>query len=360
MADDEDPPAMAASVSDHSMIPPIDNSKRKLSKAKLATLRRKQQREAVKARKAAVAEAASAAEAEAAEPTNPEELANVASNRANDSRPTAASVSSASPALRSSSASVDDAAQVEVEGEGPSRVSNISASNSSSVTAPGTCTLPSSNSSASSSVAVFTSEVTADDQSQEDQHNESMDGDDREPDEIDERGTKRGALGSPRRTIGGQHILHPSPSMQQRMSKKPAAEPLRTADESPLKYLADTGDEDQPRIPLGTLDKAPDQRSRRISHSPLDIRKPSSSEKFPTKFTLDTIGFVMSLQAKKGQIGAYVVDDENYDYYLVEFDSDPYQAERTETITLDGESFDVREGEWICKGRWLDRLPNTT
>ncbi|EJK64880.1 hypothetical protein THAOC_14335, partial [Thalassiosira oceanica] len=78
------------------------------------------------------------------------------------------------------------------------------------------------------------------------------------------------------------------------------------------------------------------------------------------EFTLDTIGFVMSLQAKKGQIGAYVVDDENYDYYLVEFDSDPYQAERTETITLDGESFDVREGEWICKGRWLDRLPNTT
>ena len=78
------------------------------------------------------------------------------------------------------------------------------------------------------------------------------------------------------------------------------------------------------------------------------------------EFTLDTIGFVMSLQAKKGQIGAYVVDDENYDYYLVEFDSDPYQAERTETITLDGESFDVREGEWVCQGRWLDRLPNTT
>ena len=78
------------------------------------------------------------------------------------------------------------------------------------------------------------------------------------------------------------------------------------------------------------------------------------------EFTLDTIGFVMSLQAKKGQIGEYVVDDENYDYYLVKFDSDPYQAERTETITLDDESFDVREGEWVCQGSWLDRLPNTT
>ncbi|EJK64881.1 hypothetical protein THAOC_14334 [Thalassiosira oceanica] len=264
------PPARGVSMSSSA-----DPSKRKPKRSKkdLKKLRKKQERAVAAAKKAAQEAAGAVATSAAVLSENDTEV--VAPNLANDGVSAASST-----AIRSSPAPVDGAApEVEAEGDGI-HDSNVSASNSSSATAAGTRTLSALNSSASKSVAVFSYEVAAKNhQSQERQYDGELNEIDEEHD--NERGTKRGALGSPRRTIGGQHILHPSPSMEQRMSKKPAAEPLRAADESPLKYLAETGDEDQPRIPLGTLDKAPDQRSRRISHSPLDIRKPSSSEKFP-------------------------------------------------------------------------------
>ena len=52
-----------------------------------------------------------------------------------------------------------------------------------------------------------------------------------------EDGNKRRARGSPRRTIDGQTILHPTPSMDQRSTKRAATNNIsRRANESPLQF----------------------------------------------------------------------------------------------------------------------------
>ena len=73
-------------------------------------------------------------------------------------------------------------------------------------------------------------------------------------------------------------------------------------------------------------------------------------------FTLETLSTAMSHIVMDGNYGAYVVDDPEYDYYLVKWVGQPYQAKDDEVIELDGEEFIVKEGEWLCNGEWLDRL----
>ena len=82
----------------------------------------------------------------------------------------------------------------------------------------------------------------------------------------------------------------------------------------------------------------------------------------------------MRKQVRVGGFGAYLVDtteeekdeDENVDgvaeeedeetkYYLVKWDGLPYQAKQNEEING---GVTVREGEWLCLGKWLYPLPD--
>jgi len=76
--------------------------------------------------------------------------------------------------------------------------------------------------------------------------------------------------------------------------------------------------------------------------------------------SMDTIGWRISQGIVKGGFGGYAVEHDGYDYYIVQWDSEPKKAEKTEVIVIDGEEFLVTEGGWICYSRWLDKLPNTT
>ena len=44
---------------------------------------------------------------------------------------------------------------------------------------------------------------------------------------------------------------------------------------------------------------------------------------------------------------------------IVRWVGNPYQAQKDEAIRVDGEEFVVEEGEWLCNGKWLDRLQGT-
>ena len=78
------------------------------------------------------------------------------------------------------------------------------------------------------------------------------------------------------------------------------------------------------------------------------------------KFNLNTFGYRMSRSIEDGRFGAYNVDAEDYDYYIVRWEGEPFKAKQTEVIKIDGEEFAVTEGEWLCYGRWLTMVPNTT
>ncbi len=76
--------------------------------------------------------------------------------------------------------------------------------------------------------------------------------------------------------------------------------------------------------------------------------------------TLRGIGLRMAEQVSIGGYGAYPVKDDQYDYYLVKWTHMPTVADRDEEIELDGEQFLVKEGDIICEGKWLDKIPETT
>ena len=73
------------------------------------------------------------------------------------------------------------------------------------------------------------------------------------------------------------------------------------------------------------------------------------------------LGAIAKQRSKKaiiGGIGAYLVDRGYIKYYLVCWSCQPYQATADEEITQDSETFWVREGEWLCKGYWLNNIPS--
>ena len=77
------------------------------------------------------------------------------------------------------------------------------------------------------------------------------------------------------------------------------------------------------------------------------------------EFNLSTFGYRMSLCIDIGRFVAYTVNDEEYDYYDVKVDQKPEQVKKTQVVKLEGEEFAVTEGEWICYGSWLGKVPNT-
>ena len=76
--------------------------------------------------------------------------------------------------------------------------------------------------------------------------------------------------------------------------------------------------------------------------------------------TMDMLGWRISKGITDRGFGVYVVDDDRYDYYVVQWDGTPKQATKTETIRIEEEDFPVRKGEWICYGRWLNPLGEGT
>ncbi|KAL7546848.1 hypothetical protein ACHAWF_010174 [Thalassiosira exigua] len=75
--------------------------------------------------------------------------------------------------------------------------------------------------------------------------------------------------------------------------------------------------------------------------------------------TVRGIGRMMADQVIVGGYGAYPVKDDRYDYYLVQWTEEPREVEGDTTITLGGESFPVRKGDLVCKGKWLDTVPGS-
>ena len=62
---------------------------------------------------------------------------------------------------------------------------------------------------------------------------------------------------------------------------------------------------------------------------------------------------LMRKRVVQHRIGAYLVDGEDVNYYLVHWEGRPYLAEK-DTVIQNGEiSFSVKQGEWLCKGKWL-------
>ena len=58
-----------------------------------------------------------------------------------------------------------------------------------------------------------------------------------------------------------------------------------------------------------------------------------------------------------GNIGVYMVSDpEASDMYLVEWSSEPWMASEDGEEIIDGELYRWRQGDYLCRGNWLDKL----
>jgi hypothetical protein len=57
-----------------------------------------------------------------------------------------------------------------------------------------------------------------------------------------------------------------------------------------------------------------------------------------------------------GGVGAYAVDDEVDQYYLVKWTQVPRELLHDEIIMLENTTTTVFRGDWICEGRWLNRV----
>ena len=75
--------------------------------------------------------------------------------------------------------------------------------------------------------------------------------------------------------------------------------------------------------------------------------------------TMHGVGRRMADQVVIGGYGAYIVDDDRYDYYIVKWIDLPQEAEEDRLIELDGEQFTVKKGEMFATGEWLDLVQST-
>ena len=70
--------------------------------------------------------------------------------------------------------------------------------------------------------------------------------------------------------------------------------------------------------------------------------------------TMMGVGKRMADQVAIGNYGAYIVDDDRYDYYIVKWTEMARKAERDERFEIEGEAFMVKKDEWYAKGIWLE------
>ncbi len=58
---------------------------------------------------------------------------------------------------------------------------------------------------------------------------------------------------------------------------------------------------------------------------------------------------IMSSQMRAGKIGAYVADDNRYNYYLFKCTKDPKAAEKDMVISLGGNDFSLKQGHFFVR-----------
>ena len=71
---------------------------------------------------------------------------------------------------------------------------------------------------------------------------------------------------------------------------------------------------------------------------------------------LQEIGERVRLDVQIGGIGAYYVDDK-FNYYLVNWTENPWQAKKDMTVQSNGKPLALFEGEWACRGTWFNYVP---
>ena len=61
-----------------------------------------------------------------------------------------------------------------------------------------------------------------------------------------------------------------------------------------------------------------------------------------------------------GNIGVYMVSDQKVsNMYLVEWSCEPWMANEDGGEEVDGELYRLRQGDYLCRGNWLDKLIGT-
>ena len=63
-----------------------------------------------------------------------------------------------------------------------------------------------------------------------------------------------------------------------------------------------------------------------------------------------------SVEVIEGNYGAYMVDDEESPFYVVEWEGEPWRADADGSEVLDEQTYSWRKGDYLCRGRWLDKL----
>ena len=65
----------------------------------------------------------------------------------------------------------------------------------------------------------------------------------------------------------------------------------------------------------------------------------------------------LSDDIKVGGFGACLTEDENYDYYLFKITEKATKVKKDADLEVgDGSKVNVCEGDWICRGIWMDKL----
>ena len=65
--------------------------------------------------------------------------------------------------------------------------------------------------------------------------------------------------------------------------------------------------------------------------------------------TISGIGKMMSNEVGIGRYGAYLANDANYDYYIVNWTSKTWESQTDRKYTLGQEEFTVKKGDMICR-----------
>jgi hypothetical protein len=72
--------------------------------------------------------------------------------------------------------------------------------------------------------------------------------------------------------------------------------------------------------------------------------------------TLKQLAKTISRNVVIGGVGAYAVDNDVGQYYLVKWTQVPWELLEDEIIMVKNTMTTVLRGDWICEGRWLNRV----
>jgi hypothetical protein len=70
--------------------------------------------------------------------------------------------------------------------------------------------------------------------------------------------------------------------------------------------------------------------------------------------TSKELGKTISRSVRSNEIGAYGVDADDSNYYLVKWPAQPWAIEEDGIIVVGDQPMQVFEGDWVCNGKWLN------